>query len=519
VPFAAQDLADLIHCGKHLDDRSRLPDAETVRSWLMKRFLRIRDKQGQLIGLQPNAAQQQFDEECSRNNVVLKARQLGVTTWVAARFFVATITRPGTTTVQVAHDQRSAEAIFRIVHRFLENLPKRWRAGALATVRCNVRQIVFSQLDSEYRVESAADSEAGRGLTIHNLHCSELARWPGDAAATLAALRAAVPPTGEVVLESTPNGASGCFYDEWQRAPETGTSQHFFPWWLDPGYSLPASALPGTTEEREFVHRHRLNAGQIAFRRHILQQFGRLAPQEFAEDAEGCFLASGECIFDPAFLRAQLQRSPPSLESRQDGRLLIWWPAQKAIAERAPRYLIGVDPAGGGTGGDYSSAQVVEISTGIQCAELRAHLAPRELAREVARLAREYGDALVAVERNNHGWGVLTCLTANEHYENLYGTGGQLGWLTSAATRPRALEAFAAVLAIQPEVFSSERLMRECLTFVRRRDGTGGAAPGAHDDCLMAMAIALAVRGEVLSGVFRIQNTAFASLSRLPGAE
>ena len=46
--------------------------------------------------------------------------------------------------------------------------------------KANSRQIVFPALDSEYRVESAGDANAGRGLTVHNLHCSEIARWPGD---------------------------------------------------------------------------------------------------------------------------------------------------------------------------------------------------------------------------------------------------------------------------------------------------------------------------------------------------
>ena len=73
--------------------------------------------------------------------------------------------------------------------------------------RSNVRQIVFPRLDSEYRVETA-DDNAGRGMTIHYLHCSEVSRWPRDAAETLASLRAAVVPEGEIVLESTPNGAS-----------------------------------------------------------------------------------------------------------------------------------------------------------------------------------------------------------------------------------------------------------------------------------------------------------------------
>ncbi len=186
-------------------------EIETVRELMMARQLKVRDKRGKLRPLFLNRTQNEYARRCSKHNIVLKARQLGITTYVAARFFNHTITHPGTLSVQVAHDQQSAEEIFRIVHRFVENLPAPLRKGALRTSRANVRQIVFPCIDSEYRVETAADPNAGRGLTIQNLHCSEVARWPRDAAATLASLRAAVPPDGEIVLESTPNGACGCF--------------------------------------------------------------------------------------------------------------------------------------------------------------------------------------------------------------------------------------------------------------------------------------------------------------------
>src|ERR1019366_2170543 len=80
-------------------------------------------------------------------------------------------------TLEVAHTQEAAEEIFRIVHRFLDWLPEELRDGPLATSRANVRQIVFPALDSQYRVVSAGDRNAGRGLTVQNLHCSELAGW------------------------------------------------------------------------------------------------------------------------------------------------------------------------------------------------------------------------------------------------------------------------------------------------------------------------------------------------------
>src|SRR5262249_44612374 len=198
-----------------------------------------------------------------------KARQLGMTTYIAARYFIQTITKPGTLTVQVAHSEESAQAIFTIVRRFWENLPEGMRRGVLTTARANVRQMVFAKLDSEYRVETA-DANAGRGMTIHQLHCSEVSRWPRGAMASLAAVRAAVGPDGEMVLESTANGAAGVFYDEWQKAEETGYTRHFFPWWYDEGYKLEvrqSRLMPLSPEEEELVTRHGLSAKQIGWRR------------------------------------------------------------------------------------------------------------------------------------------------------------------------------------------------------------------------------------------------------------
>lgn len=488
-----RDLERLLRLGRSLNARPPALGGRSLRAFLARVLLKIRDKQGALRPLRPNRVQAEYDRSAGRRSIVLKARQVGITTWIAARFFLATITRPGTLSVQVAHDQQSAEEIFRIVHRFLENLPERLRRGALATSRANVRQMIFPHLDSEYRVETAADPHAGRGLTIRNLHASEVARWPGDAAATLASLRAAVPPDGEIVLESTPLGAGGCFYEEWQRAAENGVTRHFFPWWWEDSYQRPEAAVAElTAEEKELSERHGLSPAQIAYRREIWSSFRRLAAQEFVEDAVACFLSYGECVFDQEAVERRRAALPPPTEARDSQRLLLWFPP---AARR--EYIVGVDPAGGGSLGDYACAQVIERSSGLQCAELRGHFTPAELAARTAALAREYRGALVAVERNNHGHGVLAHLLAGEKYDNLYPRGGPSGWLTTAASRPAMLENFAAVLAAAPGLIQSARLLEECRAFVRYPDGSSAAAAGAHDDCVLAMAIALAVRREL----------------------
>jgi hypothetical protein len=486
---------DLARLGAELDDldeKKRIANAIAMACQL----LRVRNRSGRIVPLQANRAQEDYERRRKQRNIVLKARQLGMTTWVAGQFFLRTITHPGTLTVQVAHTQDAAESIFRIVHRFLRCLPPSLCAGALKAPLVNARQIVFPGMDSEYRVETAGAPNAGRGLTITNLHGSEIARWPGDAAEILHGLCAALSPAGELVLESTPMGAAGCFWREWQSAPETGMVRHFFPWWMENAYvAPPVEETAMTAEERRLVRDHGLSRKQIGYRRQIQENFRGLAKQEYAEDATSCFLASGECIFDTAAIDARLQEVADPVSARSGDPLQVWL---KPVRNR--EYLVAVDPAGGGTEGDFSAVQVIDGTTGLQCAEFCGKATPLELAEKAASLARTYNGAVLAVERNNHGSGVLAYLETVCRYGRLYQAQGQPGWLTSAVSRPRMLARLGSALVETPEIFRSERLLRECRSFVRHASGRTEAQAGEHDDCVLAMAIALAVRDERLTG-------------------
>jgi hypothetical protein len=140
---------------------------------------------------------------------------------------------------------------------------------------------------------------------------------------------------------------------------------------------------------------------------------------------------------------------------------------------------------------------VLEIETGLQCAELQAKLSPLEIAEHATSLAREYNNAWIVVERNNHGSGVLAYLHGVNKYPRIYQQDGQDGWLTSVIHRPRMLGALASALVETPGIFSSKRLLQECRGFVRHRNGKVAARTGSHDDCVMAMAIAISARNEI----------------------
>jgi len=491
--LAEKQLADLLEIGKTLDNPVEVDGVTmTVRDREMKRLLKIRDKAGVEQAFTLNAAQRQIAKDWGRKNIMLKARQLGMTTYVAARFFIDTITRPGTLTVMVAHDQQSAENIFRIVHRFQEKLPEEMRKGALKTSRANVRQLVWPALDSEFRVESAADPNAGRGSTIRNLHCSEVARWTRDGAEALRGLRAAVPPDGQVVMESTPMGAGGLFYEEWQNADKTGYVRHFLPWWLEPGYRVPGvGAGPLAEDERKLMEEKGLDEEQIVFRRGLQHELRKMMQQEYAETAEACFLASGNCIFEVEEIEKRMQQVETREVKAIDG-LSEFLPPQPSKS-----YIIGVDPAGGGIDGDYACAEVIDASTGLQCAELHEHFGPTELGIKVAALAKRYNNALVAVEDNNIGGETIGHL-GRAGYNNLYPDDkADKGWNTNAATRPKMVSNLVDLVNHAADLFHSPRLLREMKSFVRQADGIARATSGAHDDCVMAMAIAQQVRAGV----------------------
>jgi len=488
------DRERLLWLGGRLDSSSLELDGNTLAVWLGRVLLRVRDRGGNIVPLEANTAQLAYERRRGKRNIILKARQMGISTWIAGRFFLKTITQPGTLTVEVAHNREAAEQIFRIVHRFYELLPEGLRSGVLRASRVNTGQILFPELDSEYRVESAADGNAGRGMTIQNLHCSEVARWSGDVSATMASLSAALVPNGELVLESTPNGAYGHFYEEWQRAEETGMVQHFFPWWMERAYAGHAvQKSQWTPVECELVKKHSLFPEQIGFRRQLHSNFRQMAVQEYAEDPEACFLASGSCVFDLEGIARRTRQIHEPLERRLNDQLWIWYPPQQGRT-----YIAGVDPAGGGTDGDYASIQIIEQRSGLQCAEFRGHIDPRELAKQAAKLAEEYNQSLLAVERNNHGLAVLAYLNTIEHYPAIYEQRGHAGWLTTSVSRPAMIARLGATLTATSEIFSSSRLLAECRTFVRQSDGRTGAAAGVHDDCVMAIAIALQVRAETI---------------------
>jgi hypothetical protein len=418
-------------------------------SYYSSACLKIRTKQAKLSFLDFNYAQtivhkkisDQFQREGRVRAIVLKARQEGVSTYVAARFFRRLTLTPGQYALVVADDLDRAKVIFGIYDRFWLNLPpevrpqKRYSQKGTELHLDNpddTDRIEHPGLDSRISVETAANTAAGRGATLQMVHATEMAFWekPVD---TWIALMQAVPDDGaEVIIESTANGIGGHFYEMWEEA-EAGASSFvpiFLPWWIHEEYQLRV-----TPDEEEQIKATRdpwermamakgfswegdqwhLTPGQIMWRRRAIadRMHGdeRAFRQEYPSTAEEAFLVSGNAFFDEDKIkvlrqgtkepvRANIQRigNALRLQAAERGYLRVWeQPQTEGIyvisADTASGRQVRAatssftDPAGERGGTDFSCADVLRIDrnerhpTPSQAAQLHGRMAPEEFAR------------------------------------------------------------------------------------------------------------------------------------------
>jgi len=484
------------------------------RAWI-EQNLHIRTKDQRVIRLGLNWAQQYYYAHRSRRDVILKARQMGVTTLICALFFADCLRRPHTTSVIVAHDLGSATRIFGIIRLFWERLPEEEKRRVGKPRYSNRREFFWPRMYSHFYVATAGSPTSGRGMTINNVHASEFAFWPKPEEA-LVALTEAVPKAGgRIIIESTANGVGNYYHDFWTAAKgeRNGFEPHFFVWWEDPTNRLPGAPLGDLTqEERGLKQRWGLDDEQIRWRRAARELPGGRFLQEYPEDEVTCFLASGRCCFDTQAL-VKIQQRIAGLPVRllhtlpgPEGRPVPVAPCMLSVWEEpvvGHRYAIGADIGEGLEGGDASCACVLDAESGRQVAELHGRVSPEQFARLLDALGRHFNRAMLGVERNNHGHSALNTLRHACRYPRMYyyirydahgKTEPVLGWPTDALTKPILVDDLVAAVAHGHLLISSSALIDECFTFVTTDTGAQQAQAGKHDDRVMAAGIAWQVR-------------------------
>lgn len=349
------------HATTTLESDGELSPRERARTdfpYWAEKFAKIVDKKANLIPFALKDGQRELDRRLceQRDNgrpqraIVLKARQLGFSTYAQGKLIHNCTQRERFDAAVVAHDRETGAKLYRIGERIYANLPenpdlkpglgKYRRSRDLHFAGDGLWQKGELYPDSSYTVDTAGEFEAGRGGTYRGLHLSEVAFWP-QISQKLTALMQTVPddPDTLVIYESTANGYNA-FKDLWDDA-EAGRSDFlafFWPWHKDPEYSrafasetereaftIGDASNPYAEREPELVQELGLTPEQLNWRRYAIANKCagdlRKFDQEYPTVPEDAFIATGQKVFDSYRVGQLMKRvettdpRPPTLEN------------------------------------------------------------------------------------------------------------------------------------------------------------------------------------------------------------
>ena len=221
------------------------------RKKYIQEYIKIINKEGELVPLKFNYAQEilyNTIKKLRQENkliriIILKARQLGLSTATEGIFFANTVLGFNVKTGIITHKAEATSNLFNMNKIMLQNLPEKLKPSLLND---NQNALVFNNekgtgLTSEIKCMTAGSSGVGRSSTYKQLHMSEYAFWPGKKRDTYLGLVQTVPTTKDsmIIIESTPNGYDD-FKDKWDDAV-AGRSDFvplFFPWFYNPDYRM-----------------------------------------------------------------------------------------------------------------------------------------------------------------------------------------------------------------------------------------------------------------------------------------
>lgn len=371
--------------------------------------LHIKDKEGRLAPFRLNVAQKYLHnraEAMARRKgyvriIVIKARQLGISTYIAARFYHKAVRVFGRTVFIISHIATTTGKLFDMAKRFYDYSAEQMRPEAGAS---NTHQMTYPGMQGEYSVATAGSKESGRGTTAQLLHWSEVAFCPHAEAIQLGVVNAIGLVRGsEIFKESTANGPFGLFYNE-VMAALAGKGDYelvFIPWfWLDE-YEIDwnPDEVP-TQEEEQYIEQHlsrlffiapdgslketdmpRSRAlRKMAWRRYKITEFANttgnlkaglvMFKQEYPSNPVEAFQASGESLCRPEMI----------MEARKNS----------SLQDPDAPLIMGVDSAGDGKNSDRT---VIVLRRGRVVEEIITYSKMRdmELAGIVAKLIDNKG--------------------------------------------------------------------------------------------------------------------------------
>ena len=403
----------------------------------METLIQIDDRNGKIISFKLNAAQEMIEKNYTNRELIVKAGQLGVTTFWLAKGFKKVITVPNTKAVLVAHEEFLTQRLLSRVQVMYDRLP----------IPKNIKpkmghssyyEKTFPELNSAFYIGTAGAKVFGRGETINHFHGSEVAFWP-DPDKILVPTMQRVPLDGQMVLESTPNGEGNAnepnvFYRMVQESIDDESIWHLtaLPWWIEPEYVIYAgdsNALVSdrgeiklTVEERDLARKAKWNEDEVEarvrWRRRKIKEIGAMFWQEMLEDIASCFLTVREPFYDAEVTERMLKGCYDPVGHSIDGAKIWYYPEEDEDVHAV--YSITVDPGQGKHTRSVASVwrhDLEEFTVVRHEATLSGMYDPTAFAPMVKRLAEYYQYAKIIPEFNGHGQSFCAQVA---QYRNLY---------------------------------------------------------------------------------------------------
>lgn len=401
----------------------------------------------------------------NRKVIMVLPRQAGKSTTTGAAVLHYVLFNESKTVAILANKAATAREILGRVKDMYENLPhwmqvgvKEWNKGSIVLGNgCKV-------------IAAATSGSAIRGQSVAWLVLDEFAFIPTNQAEEFFQ---SVYPTissgkeSKITIFSTPKGMN-FFYKMWTEAKE-GRSD-FVP------FRVEWHEIPGRDEE---------------FKRKTIADVG----QETWDQEYACeFLGSGGTLIDGATLRTLVHQTPIKVSE-----------SVKVYAEpkEGRSYFIGADISRG-VGGDYSVAQVIDI-TELPYRQVAVFRNNRTsylmMARILADIGRKYNDAAILVETNDVGEAVADSLYAEEEYENTLTTGnahgkvvlgawrgGVNGLRTTVKSKSVGCSSLKALVESRKLIINDADTIQELTSFIAKAKSYA-ADEGTHDDLVMALVI------------------------------
>lgn len=408
-----------------------------------------------------------------RFNVILKARQLGISTIVSGYISWMMLFYKEKNILVMATKQNTAIEIVDKVRDIVESVPDFLK---IATVSVNNR--TKFELSNGSKIQGVPTSkDAGRGQALSLLIVDEAA-FVDDMDDLWTGLLPTISTGGRCIALSTPNGVGNWFHKTYVDA-ESGKNNFKptrLPWKVHPEY---------TEQWFENITKN-------------------MSKREIAQEFECNFNASGETVINSTDIeRIKASVNEPKYKTYIDRNYYVW-----KEFENGGSYLLVADVSRG-DGKDFSVFHVINVKNMDQVAEYQGKLDPDNFAKLLFDVGREYGNCMIVVENNNIGYSVITKLV-DMGYPNIYYSSKNTndfidssnaqyvsnstpGFTTSQRTRPLIIAKLEEFIRNKIIKINSLRSINELDTFVWV-NGRPEAQRGYNDDLVMSLAIACWVR-------------------------